>query len=71
MSDLYQSLLVEIERLKAENGVLNKKLSVAIEGLEVLLFDGNIAGIPQKTLEAIKSYDKDLPQDDNLNEQDI
>lgn len=71
MSDLFESMASEISRLKKENSLLDKKLSVAIEGLEVLLSAGNIAGIPQKTLEEIKSYDKDLPQDDNLNEQDI
>ena len=71
MSDLFESMASEISRLKKENSLLDKKLSVAIDGLEVLLSAGNIAGIPQKTLEEIKSYDKDLPQDDNLNEQDI
>ena len=71
MSYLFESMASEISRLKKENSLLDKKLSVAIEGLEVLLSAGNIAGIPQKTLEEIKSYDKDLPQDDNLNEQDI
>ena len=62
MSDLFESMASEISRLKKENSLLDKKLSVAIEGLEVLLSAGNIAGIPQKTLEEIKSYDKDLPQ---------
>ena len=45
--------------------VLKAKLSVATEGLEVLLSDGNMNGIPQKTLEAMKSYDEELPQDTN------
>ena len=59
-------------RLKRENTSLYKKLSVAIEGLEVLLSDGNINGIPQKTLEEIKSYDQELPQDkSDAKEQDI
>ena len=72
MSDLFESMASEILRLKRENTSLSKKLSVAIEGLEVLLSDGNINGIPQKTLEEIKSYDQELPQDkSDAKEQDI
>tara|TARA_Y100001938_G_scaffold138809_1_gene204832 strand:+ start:86 stop:322 length:237 start_codon:yes stop_codon:yes gene_type:complete len=52
----------ECERLKKENTLLKNKLSVAIEGLEVLFSDGNINSIPEKTLEAIKSFEE-LPQD--------
>ena len=68
---LLESLIEENKRLSKANKLLSDKLSVAIEGLEVLFSAGNIAGIPQKTLDEIKSYNKDLPQDDNLNEQDI
>ena len=68
MTDLFESMASEILRLKRENTSLSKKLSVAIEGLEVLLSDGNINGIPQKTLEEIKSYDKELPQNANTEE---
>jgi len=64
MTDILESLVLEINTLKKQNNVISKKLSVAIEGLEVLLSDGNINGIPQKTLEEIKSFDKDLPQED-------
>lgn len=59
---LLESLIEENKRLSKANKLLSDKLSVAIEGLEVLFSAGNIAGIPLKTLEAIKSYDKDLPQ---------
>ena len=52
------------KKLKKEKKALEDKLSIAIEGLEVLLCDGNINGIPQKTLEAIKSLEE-LPQDTN------
>ena len=62
MTDLFESMASEILRLKRENTSLSKKLSVAIEGLEVLLSDGNINGIPQKTLEEIESCNTDLPQ---------
>ena len=53
------------KKLKKEKKVLEDKLSIAIEGLEVLLCDGNINGIPQKTLEAIKSFEE-LPQDKTI-----
>ena len=57
-----QYMLYEaIKKLEKEKKVLEDKLSVAIEGLEVLLCDGNMNGIPQKTLEAIKSEeDKEI-----------
>ena len=72
MTDLFESMASEILKLKRENTSLSKKLSVAIEGLEVLLSDGNINGIRQKTLEEIKSYDQELPQDkSDAKEQDI
>ena len=67
MSDLFESMASEILRLKRENTSLSKKLSVAIEGLEVLLSDGNINGIPQKTLEEIKHLEE-LPQGTNTEE---
>ena len=63
-----QYLLYEaIKKLEKEKKALEDKLSIAIEGLEVLLCDGNINGIPQKTLEAIKSLEE-LPQDTNTEE---
>ena len=64
-----EGLVAECERLKKENKSLKLKLSVAIEGLEVLLCDGNMNGIPQKTLEAISSYDKNLPQNVSTEEE--
>ncbi len=68
MSDILESLALEVAKLKKENNVLSTKLSIAIEGLEVLKSDGNINGIPQKTLEEIFLQDKELPQDTNTNE---
>ena len=63
--DAVDSLYLSLKKALSENVVLKAKLSVATEGLEVLLSDGNMNGIPQKTLEAMKSYDKELPQDTN------
>ena len=68
MSDILESLALEVAKLKKENNVLSTKLSIAIAGLEVLKSDGNINGIPQKTLEEIFLQDKELPQDTNTNE---
>ena len=68
MSEILQTLVLEIERLKKENNILSTKLSIAIEGLEVLKSDGNINGIPQKTLDEIFLQDQELPQDTNTNE---
>ena len=65
---VFMELVNQCERLNKENKVLKNKLSVAIEGLEVLLSDGNMNGIPQKTLEEMKSYDKELPQDTQTEE---
>ena len=68
MSEVLQTLVLEIEKLKKENNILSTKLSIAIEGLEVLKSDGNINGIPQKTLDEIFLQDQELPQDTNTNE---
>ena len=68
MSEILQTLVLEIERLKKENNILSTKLSIAIEGLEVLKSDGNINCIPQKTLDEIFLQDQELPQDTNKEE---
>ena len=67
LTSVIKGLTAECEKLHKENKLLNDKLSIAIEGLEVLFSDGNINGIPQKTLEAIKSLEE-LPQDTNTEE---
>ena len=71
MSDLFETMAKEIVRLKKENTLLSKKLSIAIEGLEVLKSDGNIIGIPQKTLDEIKLQDEELPQDSDVEQDKI
>ena len=68
MSEVLKTLVLEIEKLKKENNILSTKLSIAIEGLEVLKSDGNINGIPQKTLDEIFLQDQELPQDTNKEE---
>ena len=71
MSDLLQSLIEEVQDLKEKNEGLSTKLSIALEGLKALASDGNILGIPQKTLDEITSLDEDLPQDDNVDQEII
>ena len=66
-----ESLTSECERLHKENKVLKDKLSVAIEGLKVLVSDGDILGIPQKTLNEIYSLDESLPQNNNVKKEEI
>ena len=68
MSEVLKTLVLEIEKLKKENIILSTKLSIAIEGLEVLKSDGNINSIPQKTLDEIFLQDQELPQDTNKEE---
>ena len=69
MTDLIESLLEENKRLKKENSILYEKLCIAMEGLKALASDGNILGIPQKTLDEIESS-TDLPQDKDNNTED-
>ena len=58
-----------IESLLNENKKLRKQISIATEGLKALASDGNILGIPQKTLDEIESS-TDLPQDKDNNTED-
>ena len=67
MTDLIESLLEENKRLKKENSILYEKLCIAMEGLKALASDGNILGIPQKTLDEIESCNTDLPQIEDSN----
>ena len=71
MSEVLKTLVLEIEKLKKENNILSTKLSIAIEGLEVLKSDGNINGIPQKTLDEIFLQDQELPQLRGIRADDI
>ena len=54
MSELLESLVIENKRLLEHNKILATQLSIAVEGLDALVSIGDIAGIPQKTLEAMK-----------------
>ena len=53
----------ENARLYKENKNLSKKLAIAIEGLNALVSSGVMSDITQKTLQAIKDCDEDLPQE--------
>ena len=53
----------ENTRLYKENKKLSNQLAVAIEGLNALVSSGVMSDITQKTLQAIKDCDEDLPQE--------
>ena len=49
--------------------LLNKKLSVAIEGLEAIIFEGSDnLKIAEKTLTAMNDCNKEIPQNNSENE---
>ena len=53
----------ENTRLCEENKKLSNQLAIAIEGLNALISSGVMSDITQKTLQAIKDCDEDLPQE--------
>ncbi len=71
MSELFEALINENKKLITCNKVLRQKLSIAVEGLKVLFSDGDINGIPRKTLEAIEDCNEELPQDNNIKQKKI
>ena len=65
---ILESLVNENKRLAEANEVLSKIKSIAIQGLEALLYAGDIGSISKKTLAEIKSLEEpseDLPQENN------
>ena len=49
--------------------LLSKKIGVAIEGLEAIIFEGSDnLKIAEKTLEAMKSCDKEFPHEESEQE---
>ena len=68
MNELLESLINENKKLSKANEKLSKKLSIAKQGLEALLYNGDIGSISEKTLAEIKSLEEpseDLPQENN------
>ena len=63
MSELLENLILENKRLAKHNKILSEQVSIAKSGLEALVSIGDIAGIPQKTLEEMEKSEKDLLQD--------
>ena len=65
---ILESLVNENKRLAEANEVLSKIKSIAKQGLEALLYAGDIGSISKKTLAEIKSLEEpseDLPQESN------
>ena len=62
--ELLKSFLIENKRLLRHNKVLAEQISIAVEGLEALISVGDVAGIPKKTLEAMKKCEQEILQND-------
>ena len=71
---ILESLVNENKRLAEANEVLSKIKSIAKQGLEALLYAGDIGSISRKTLTEIKSLEEpseDLPQESKEQDEDI
>ena len=71
---ILESLINENKRLAEANEVLSKIKSIAKQGLEALLYAGDIGSISKKTLAEIKSLEEpseDLPQESKEQDEDI
>ena len=69
---ILESLVNENKRLAKANRILSEQISIAKQGLQALLYNGDIGSISEKTLAEIKSLEEpseDLPQE-NKKEQD-
>ena len=69
---ILESLVKENKRLAKANRILSEQISIAKQGLQALLYNGDIGSISEKTLAEIKSLEEpseDLPQE-NKKEQD-
>ena len=65
---ILESLVNENKRLAKANRILSEQISIAKQGLQALLYNGDIGSISEKTLAEIKSLEEpseDLPQGSN------
>ena len=65
---ILESLVNENKRLAKANRILSEQISIAKQGLQALLYNGDIGSISEKTLAEIKSLEEpseDLPQENN------
>ena len=65
---ILESLVKENKRLAKANRILSEQISIAKQGLQALLYNGDIGSISEKTLTEIKSLEEpseDLPQESN------
>ena len=65
---ILESLVKENKRLAKANRILSEQISIAKQGLQALLYNGDIGSISEKTLAEIKSLEEpseDLPQENN------
>ena len=71
--NILESLVEENKRLVKDIKIKSEQISIAIQGLEALLYSGDIGSIAKKTLTEIKSLTEqpeDLPQDKDNNTED-
>ena len=59
MSELLESLVIENKKLLEHNKILATQISIAVEGLKALVSIGDIAGIPQKSLQAMEECEQE------------
>ena len=65
---ILESLVNENKRLAKANRILSEQFSIAKQGLQALLYNGDIGSISEKTLAEFKSLEEpseDLPQESN------
>ena len=68
MSELLETLMLENDKLRKHNKILAKQISVALEGFEVLVSMGDIAGnVAKQTINEMEKCEKELPQDKKTN----
>jgi|TARA_R100001463_G_scaffold31738_4_gene71509 hypothetical protein len=63
-TSVFMALVKQSEFLAKENSILNQKLSIALDGLEVIIsMNDSSANVVKRIKEAIADCDKELPQD--------
>lgn len=69
MESLLQALTEENAKLKNHNKILSSQISIALEGFEVLVSMGDIAGnVAKQTLDEMEKCEKELPHNPNTKE---
>ena len=64
--ELIEEARFNLEVARKDNGVLNKKISIAIQGLEVIISMGDsmIESVAQQTLQEMQNCDQNSSQEE-------